>query len=349
MKHSVLQTPRRAPSPASHGGRPKETPPPSKYRPKIVPKRLSCDFSAVPEDILSEFHDLLESSPEESITVVDPPEVHKVADEIIMDFTDQINLLESKYQKAVKDLYTQLTPVQLLHIACHPNRPTFLDHVLNITDKWVELHGGCAAYDDPAIVLGIESIDGKSYMLIGHRKGRNTKEHIQRNFGMLTPHGYWKTLHMMKYADHHGFPIITFIDTPGAFSDLRSEELGQGKAIAFNLRAMFGVKIPIVTVVIGEGGSGGALAIGCANKLYMLENSVFYVASPEACAAILWKTSQEAPKELGGMDKDSLLNMQHMKFWVLGGFVEGEHVEPEIKLNMKKKEADVPQVTADIC
>ncbi|CAL9047835.1 unnamed protein product [Musa banksii] len=324
-------------------------------------------------------------------------QVHKVADEIIMDFTDQINLLENKYQKAVKDLYTQLTPVQLLHIACHPNRPTFLDHVLNITDKWVELHGGCAAYDDPAIVLGIESIDGKSYMLIGHRKGRNTKEHIQRNFGMLTPHGYWKTLHMMKYADHHGFPIITFIDTPGAFSDLRSEELGQGKAIAFNLRAMFGVKIPIVTVVIGEGGSGGALAIGCANKLYMLENSVFYVASPEACAAILWKTSQEAPKvhalhhytatklcnlkiadgiipvrqpfsyvnecynslfleffycviqELGGMDKDSLLNMQHMKFWVLGGFVEGEHVEPEIKRNMKKKEADVPQVTADIC
>ncbi|CAL9749179.1 unnamed protein product [Musa acuminata subsp. burmannicoides] len=302
-------------------------------------------------------------------------QVHKVADEIIMDFTDQINLLESKYQKAVKDLYTQLTPIQLLHIACHPNRPTFLDHILNITDKWVELHGGCAAYDDPAIVLGIESIDGKSYMLIGHQKGRNTKEHIQHNFGMLTPHGYWKTLHMMKYADHHGFPIITFIDTPGAFSDLRSEELGQGKAIAFNLRAMFGVKIPIVTVVIGAGGSGGALAIGCANKLYMLENSVFYVASPEACAAILWKTSQEAPKaaeklkntatklcnlkitdgiipellggahidpshggicslqffacviwfycviqELGGMDKDSLLNMRHMKFWVLGIF-----------------------------
>ncbi|KAG9453865.1 hypothetical protein H6P81_006769 [Aristolochia fimbriata] len=223
-------------------------------------------------------------------------DVRKMADETGLDFSDQIISLETKYQKALKDLYTHLTPIQRLSIARHPNRPTFLDHVLNITDKWVELHGDRAGYDDPAMVTGIGSIDGRSYMFIGHQKGRNTKENIARNFGMPTPHGYRKALRMMYYADHHGLPIITFIDTPGAFADLRSEELGQGEAIAHNLRTMYGLKVPIVTVVIGEGGSGGALAIGCANKLLMLENAVFFVASPEACAAILWKSSKAAPK-----------------------------------------------------
>ncbi|KAG9155158.1 hypothetical protein Leryth_011127 [Lithospermum erythrorhizon] len=133
-------------------------------------------------------------------------------------------------------------------------------------------------------------------MFMGHQKGRNTKENIQRNFGMPTPHGYRKALRMMYYADHHGFPIVTFIDTPGAYADLKSEELGQGEAIAHNLRTMFGLKVPIVSIVMGEGGSGGALAIGCANKLLMMENAVFYVASPEACAAILWKTAKASPK-----------------------------------------------------
>ncbi|KAM0945146.1 putative acetyl-CoA carboxylase [Dioscorea sansibarensis] len=311
-----------------------------------------------------------------------------MANETGLDFSDQISLLEGKYQQALKDLYTHLTPIQRLNIARHPNRPTFLDYVLNITDKWVELHGDRAGYDDPSIVTGIGSIDGKSYMFIGHQKGRNTKENIQRNFGMPTPHGY---------ADHHGFPIITFIDTPGAFADLKSEELGQGEAIAHNLREMFGLKVPIMTIVIGEGGSGGALAIGCANKLFMLENAVFFVASPEACAAILWKSSQAAPKaaeklkitaaelykikiadgvipeplggahtdpswtskqikatiskamqELGQMDVDTLLNHRHLKFRALGGFLEGAVVEPERKRNMKKKEADISKVTADI-
>ncbi|XP_020082027.1 LOW QUALITY PROTEIN: acetyl-coenzyme A carboxylase carboxyl transferase subunit alpha, chloroplastic-like [Ananas comosus] len=324
-------------------------------------------------------------------------DVRKMADETGLDFSDQINMLENKYQQALKDLYTHLTPIQRLNIARHPNRPTFLDHVLNITEKWVELHGDRAGYDDPAMVTGIGSIDGKSYMFIGHQKGRNTKENIQRNFGMPTPHGYRKALRMMKYADHHGFPIITFIDTPGAYADLKSEELGQGEAIAHNLRAMFGLKVPIVTVVIGEGGSGGALAIGCANKIYMLENAVFYVASPEACAAILWKSSSAAPKaaeklritagelcklqiadgiipeplggahtdpawtsqqiklmvtkameELSIMDVDTLLGHRIKKFRILGGFVEGQPVDPEKKRNMKKKETDLSQATADI-
>ncbi|GMJ03196.1 acetyl Co-enzyme a carboxylase carboxyltransferase alpha subunit [Hibiscus trionum] len=222
--------------------------------------------------------------------------VRRMANETGLDFSDQIILLENKYQQALKDLYTHLTPIQRVSIARHPNRPTFLDHVFSITDKFVELHGDRSGYDDPAIVTGIGTIDGKRYMFIGQQKGRNTKENIQRNFGMPTPHGYRKALRMMYYADHHGFPIVTFIDTPGAYADLKSEELGQGEAIAHNLRTMFGLKVPIVSIVIGEGGSGGALAIGCANKLLMLENAVFYVASPEACAAILWKTAKASPK-----------------------------------------------------
>ncbi|XP_073101138.1 acetyl-coenzyme A carboxylase carboxyl transferase subunit alpha, chloroplastic isoform X2 [Elaeis guineensis] len=293
-------------------------------------------------------------------------DVRKMADEMDLDFRDQIISWESKYREALKDLYTHLTPIQRLSIARHPNRPTFLDHVLNITDNWVEFHGDRAGYDDPAIVTGIGSIDGRSYMFIGHQKGRNTKENIERNFGMPTPHGYRKALRMMYYADHHGLPIITFIDTPGAFADLKSEEIGQGEAIAHNLRTMFGLKVPIVTVVIGEGGSGGALAIGCANKLLMLENAVFYVASPEACAAILWKSSKAAPKaaeqlkitatelcklkiadgvipELLEMDTPKLLHNRMLKFRYLGGFVEGEPVDLSKKVNMKKKEEPLIQ------
>uniref|UniRef100_A0A5B7BC99 acetyl-CoA carboxytransferase n=1 Tax=Davidia involucrata TaxID=16924 RepID=A0A5B7BC99_DAVIN len=317
-------------------------------------------------------------------------DIRKLADETGLDFSDQIALLENKYQQALKDLYTHLTPIQRVNTARHPNRPTFLDHVLNITDKFVELHGDRAGYDDPAIVTGIGSINGRSYIFIGHQKGRNTKENIQRNFGMPTPHGYRKSLRMMYYADHHGFPIVTFIDTPGAFADLKSEELGQGEAIAHNLRTMFGLKVPIVSVVIGEGGSGGALAIGCANKLLMLENAVFYVASPEACAAILWKSAKASPKAaeklritatelcklqvadgvipepLGGahanptwtsqqikiavveamdelikMDTQELLRHRMLKFRKLGGFQEGFPVDPEKKVNMKKKEEHV--------
>ncbi|KAG4165605.1 hypothetical protein ERO13_A13G086290v2 [Gossypium hirsutum] len=224
-------------------------------------------------------------------------DVRKMANETGLDFSDQIISLENKYQQALKELYLHITPIQRVNIARHPNRPTFLDHVFNMTDKFVELHGDRAGYDDPAIVTGIGTIDGRRrYMFIGQQKGRNTKENIQRNFGMPTPHGYRKALRMMYYADHHRFPIVTFIDTPGAYADLKSEELGQGEAIAHNLRTMFGLKVPIVSIVIGEGGSGGALAVGCANKLLMLENAVFYVASPEACAAILWKSAKASPK-----------------------------------------------------
>ncbi|XP_057808047.1 acetyl-coenzyme A carboxylase carboxyl transferase subunit alpha, chloroplastic-like [Salvia miltiorrhiza] len=321
-------------------------------------------------------------------------DVQKMANDTGLDFSDQIISLENKYQQALKDLYTHLTPIQRVNIARHPNRPTFLDHVFNITEKFVELHGDRAGYDDPAVVTGLGTINGRSYMFMGHQKGRNTKENIQRNFGMPTPHGYRKALRMMYYADHHGFPIVTFIDTPGAYADLKSEELGQGEAIAQNLRTMFGLKVPIVSIVMGEGGSGGALAIGCANKLLMLENAVFYVASPEACAAILWKTAKASPKAaeklkitateltklqiadgiipepLGGahadphwtsqqiktaivetmdelvkMDTESLLKHRAQKFRKIGGFQEGIPIDPKRKINMKKKEEPIVQMS----
>ncbi|KAJ7962366.1 acetyl-coenzyme A carboxylase carboxyl transferase subunit alpha, chloroplastic-like [Quillaja saponaria] len=256
-------------------------------------------------------------------------EVRRMADETGLDFSDQIASLENKYQQALKELYRHLTPIQRLTIARHPNRPTVLDHIFNITEKWVELHGDRAGYDDPAIVTGIGTMDGKSYMFIGHQKGRNTKENIARNFAMPTPHGYRKALRMMKYADHHKFPIVTFVDTPGAFADLKSEELGQGEAIAHNLRTMFGLKVPIITVVTGEGGSGGALAIACANKLLMLENSAFYVASPEACGAILWKSSQAAPK---AAEKLRITAQEHYKLKIADGIIPeplgGAHTDP---------------------
>nr|ADN52610.1 acetyl-CoA carboxylase alpha-CT subunit [Jatropha curcas] len=256
-------------------------------------------------------------------------DVRKMANETGLDFTDQIISLENKYQQALKDLYTHLTPIQRVNIARHPNRPTFLDHVFSITDKFVELHGDRAGYDDPAIVTGIGTIDGRRYMFMGHQKGRNTKENIMRNFGMPTPHGYRKALRMMYYADHHGFPIVTFIDTPGAFADLKSEELGQGEAIAHNLRTMFGLKVPIVSIVIGEGGSGGALAIGCANKLLMLENAVFYVASPEACAAILWKSAKASPK---AAEKLKITATELCKLQIADGVIPeplgGAHADP---------------------
>lgn len=257
-------------------------------------------------------------------------DVQKMANETGLDFSDQIISLENKYQQALKDLYTHLTPIQRVNIARHPNRPTFLDHVFNITEKFVELHGDRGGYDDPAIVTGIGTIEGRRFMFMGHQKGRNTKENIQRNFGMPTPHGYRKALRMMYYADHHGFPIVTFIDTPGAFADLKSEELGQGEAIAHNLRTMFGLKVPIISIVIGEGGSGGALAIGCANKLLMLENAVFYVASPEACAAILWKTAKASPK---AAEKLKITANELTKLQICDGIIPeplgGAHADPD--------------------
>lgn len=247
-------------------------------------------------------------------------EVRKVAEENGVDVSESIRELEDRAKQLRKDTYSRLTPVQRLQVARHPNRPTFLDIALNISDKFVELHGDRAGLDDPAMVCGLASMEGQTFMFIGHQKGRNTKENIHRNFGMPQPNGYRKALRFMKHADKFGLPIVTFVDTPGAFAGKSAEESGQGEAIAVNLREMFGLRVPILSVVIGEGGSGGALAIGCANRNLIMEHSVYYVASPEACAAILWKARDKAATATEAL---RITAEQLIKFKVM------DHVIPE--------------------
>lgn len=270
-----------------------------------------------------------------------------------VDVSQQIAELEGRAKQLRKETYSRLTPTQRLQVARHPNRPTCLDIILNITDKFVELHGDRAGLDDPAIVCGIGSINGTSFMFIGHQKGRNTKENIRRNFGMPQPNGYRKALRFMRHADKFGLPIVTFVDTPGAYAGKTAEELGQGEAIAVNLREMFGFRVPIISVVIGEGGSGGALAIGCANKNLIMENSVYYVASPEACAAILWKSRAAAGQATEAL---RITAPELVKFGIMDDIIPeplgGAHADPisafpMIKESLLKTYAKYATMTAE--
>jgi acetyl-CoA carboxylase carboxyl transferase subunit alpha len=190
---------------------------------------------------------------------------------------------------------TTLTPWDKVQLARHPHRPHTLDYVRGFCEDFVELHGDRRFGDDAAILGGLARFDGRTVMIVGHQKGRDARENVKRNFGMPRPEGYRKALRLFEHAEKFGFPILCFIDTPGAAPDMQSEERGQGDAIAENILAMAGLKVPIVATVIGEGGSGGALAIGVGDRLLMLEHSVYSVAAPEASAAILWRDSAKAP------------------------------------------------------
>jgi acetyl-CoA carboxylase carboxyl transferase subunit alpha len=205
-----------------------------------------------------------------------------------------IKRLEKKIQDLKKKIYAGLDPWEVTQLARHPNRPYTLDYVQLICDDFIELHGDRKHGDDPAIVGGLASIGGRSVVLIGHQKGRATKDKIFRNFGMPNPEGYRKALRLMCMAERLRKPIVTLIDTPGAFPGVSAEQRGQSEAIATNLTVMSKLKVPIVTVIIGEGGSGGALAIGVADKVMMMEYSIYSVISPEGCAAILWKDGTKA-------------------------------------------------------
>jgi acetyl-CoA carboxylase carboxyl transferase subunit alpha len=207
-----------------------------------------------------------------------------------------IEQLELQHQKLEERIFSQLTPWQRTLLSRHPNRPYTLDYLDALFTEWFELHGDRAGYDDSAIVCGLARFDGRPVALIGHQKGRNTKENIRRNFGMARPEGYRKALRVMQLADDHGLPLFTFIDTPGAFPGVDAEQRGQAEAIARNIRDMARLRVPVIATVIGEGGSGGALAIGVANRALMLENSIYSVISPEGCAAILWRDRAEAPR-----------------------------------------------------
>nr|YP_010338234.1 acetyl-CoA carboxylase carboxyltransferase alpha subunit [Bangia atropurpurea]UNJ18184.1 acetyl-CoA carboxylase carboxyltransferase alpha subunit [Bangia atropurpurea] len=207
---------------------------------------------------------------------------------------NKINRFQNQLLKLQKEIFSSLTPLQRLNLVRQSERPTTLDYIPNILDEWIELHGDRGGADDPALVGGIGKINGRSIVFIGHQRGKGTKDNVARNFGMPAPGGYRKALRLMQHANRFGMPILTFIDTPGAWAGLKAEELGQGEAIAVNLRDMFSFKVPIICTIIGEGGSGGALGIGIGDIILMLEYAVYTVATPEACAAILWKNSKES-------------------------------------------------------
>ena len=205
-----------------------------------------------------------------------------------------IDDLKIQYEKVKGQIYKNLSAIERVKIARHPQRPYSLDYIQSISPTWYELHGDRTGKDDGAIVGGLIEIDGQTIMAIGTQKGRNIKENQKRNFGMPSPEGYRKALRFFHHAEKFNFPIVTFIDTPGAYPGLEAEAHNQSHAIAMNLRELSGLTVPVIAIITGEGGSGGALALGVANRVLMLENSVYSVISAEGCAAILWRTKDKA-------------------------------------------------------
>jgi len=221
-------------------------------------------------------------------------ELRYVGSDNEINISEEITRLESRSRELTESIFSDLKSTQITQLARHPQRPYFLDYVERIFTDFEELHGDRAFADDPAIVGGMARLDGRAVMLIGHQKGRDTREKVRRNFGMPRPEGYRKAKRLMEMAERFKLPLLTFIDTTGAYPGLDAEERGQGEAIARNLFVMSELKAPIVSTVIGEGGSGGALAIGVCDRLMMLEYSTYAVISPEGCASILWKSSDKA-------------------------------------------------------
>ncbi|MFM7528648.1 MAG: acetyl-CoA carboxylase carboxyl transferase subunit alpha, partial [Nodosilinea sp.] len=195
-------------------------------------------------------------------------QIRELAEDNQVDVSEQLQQLESRATNLRQEIFANLTPAQRLQVARHPRRPSTLDYVQAITDEWLELHGDrSSGKDDPALVGGVARLAGRPVVILGHQKGRDTKDNVARNFGMASPGGYRKAMRLMRHADRFAMPIITFIDTPGAYPGYEAEEMGQGEAIAYNLREMFGLRVPILSTIIGEGGSGGALGIGVSDRL----------------------------------------------------------------------------------
>ena len=213
-----------------------------------------------------------------------------------VDLEAEIRLLEERLARLRKETYENLTPWQRVQLARAPGRPTTLDVLEKAFQDFIELHGDRAFADDPAIVGGLAYLEGEKVVVVGHQKGRDTKENLQRNFGMPHPEGYRKAMRLMDLADRFGYPFLTFVDTPGAYPGVSAEERGQAWLIAKSIQRMGRLRVPAVTVILGEGGSGGALAIAVANRVLILENAWYSVISPESCAAILWRDAKEAPK-----------------------------------------------------
>lgn len=257
-------------------------------------------------------------------------DLRRVGEEQGVDVAAEAALLEAKLEGMRQEIYRALTPMQRVLLARHPRRPFTLDYLNLIFTDFLELHGDRAYRDDPAIVGGWARLAGQSVMVIGHQKGRDTKENIRRNFGMAHPEGYRKALRLMRMAERFHAPVITLIDTPGAYPGLGAEERGQSEAIATNILEMSVLETPIITAVIGEGGSGGALAIGVADRVLMFENAVYSVISPEGCAAILWKDASQRERaaealKLTAEDLSRLQLIDELVAEPLGG----AHQDPE--------------------
>ncbi|MBS4072874.1 MAG: acetyl-CoA carboxylase carboxyltransferase subunit alpha [Algoriphagus sp.] len=276
-----------------------------------------------------------------------------------IDLSSDIESLEEKILALKKETFDNLTRWQRVQLSRHADRPYSLDYIYEITNDFIELHGDRTVKDDKAMIGGLGDIDGRTVMFIGQQKGRNTKQRQERNFGMANPEGYRKALRLMKMAEKFGKPIVTLIDTPGAFPGLEAEERGQGEAIARNLKEMFMLKVPVICIIIGEGASGGALGIAIGDKVYMLENTWYSVISPESCSSILWRSwdykeqAAEAlkltakdmktngliddiiPEPLGGAHKDLKMMSKTIKEVILNALKELDKIKPEKRIEQR--------------
>jgi acetyl-CoA carboxylase carboxyl transferase subunit alpha len=228
-------------------------------------------------------------------------ELRETANNGDIDIDAEIGRLESKAGKLLRDAYAKLTPWQKAQVARHPDRPHFKDYVAGIAEDFLPLAGDRAFGDDPAIVGGLARIDGRRVMLIGHEKGDDTTSRLKHNFGMAKPEGYRKAIRLMRLADRFRLPVVTLVDTPGAFPGVEAEERGQAEAIARSTEECLALKVPLVAVIVGEGGSGGAVAIASANRVLMFDHAVYSVISPEGCASILWRTADKAAEAAEAM------------------------------------------------
>lgn len=257
-------------------------------------------------------------------------DLQKHGEEQGLDVAEEARLLQAALDRRRSEIYKNLSPIQRVMVARHPRRPYPLDYLSTIFTDYVELHGDRLFRDDPAIVGGWARLAGISVMVIGHQKGRDTKDNLKRNFGMAHPEGYRKALRLMKLAAKFGAPVVTLIDTPGAYPGLGAEERGQSEALARNILEMAALPTPIVAVVIGEGGSGGALALGTADRILMFENSVYSVISPEGCAAILWKDGSQRER---AADALKLTAADLLKFKLIDEIIDeplgGAHLDPD--------------------
>lgn len=265
-------------------------------------------------------------------------ELKKISMESGMDLNKEIETFEQQAEDYKKDLYENLKPAQKLQIARHPERPNFLDYVSRICTDFLELHGDREGMDDRAIIGGLAKIDDRPVMIVGTMKGKSTKENLEYNFGMPQPQGYRKALRLFKHANKFKMPVVTLIDTPGAYPGISAEQTGQGIAIAVNLREMAKLEVPVIAIITGEGCSGGALGLAVANKVFMLEHAYYTVISPEGCASILWRDASRASDAAEAL---KITAHDLMKFGIVDGAVKeplgGAHNDYDFVCNEMKK------------